>query len=255
MGNILEAKQVRKVFGEGNEEQTTVLNGVDLTIGTGEFVAVMGQSGSGKSTLLYTISGMDHMTSGNVMFDGEEVSNLSEEKMSAMRLHEMGFVFQHSYLLKNMCIEDNILLSAYKAGIESKQIIKQRGKELMTSLGIDHVANHDITKVSGGQLQRAAICRALINNPKIIFADEPTGALNSSSTLAVMDIMNAINKKGTSIMLVTHDAKVAARADRVVFLTDGRVEAECRLGKYSGLSEELPKREELMMEFLRKRGF
>lgn len=255
MSHLLEATNIVKIFGEGDQEQTTVLNGVDMEIAVGEFTAIMGQSGSGKSTLLYTISGMDQMSSGKVVFDGENISDFTEEKMSKTRLNKMGFVFQHSYLLKNMCIEDNILLPAYKASNDSKKAIRQRTKSLMTQLGIEHIASHDITKVSGGQLQRAAICRALINNPKIIFADEPTGALNSSSTLAVMDILNTINREGTAILLVTHDAKVAARADRVIFLTDGKVESECKLGKYKGDSQELAKRENKLLDFLRERGF
>ena len=253
--NILEGKDMVKTFGETKYDKTTVLKGTNIAMKEGEFVAIMGQSGSGKSTLLYNISGLDKLTNGDVIFMGENVTNYSEENFSKLRLNKMGFVFQNSYMLNNINIEDNIVLPAYKSGFESKQEIQKRSESLMKKLGIFHVAHHDIKKVSGGQLQRAAICRALINKPEILFADEPTGSLNSSSTTAVMDIFNNIHKEGTSIMLVTHDGKVAARADRVVYLVDGNIATECVLGTFQGGEEELKNREEKMSEFLHKTNF
>lgn len=255
MGVLLEAKGLCKAFGKSNQMKTLVLNKVDLSIEEGEFVAVMGQSGSGKSTLLYNISGMDRMTSGEVNFNGKDLGKLTEEKMSDLRLNQMGFVFQHAHLMKNMCIKDNILLPAYKAGKRSKKMILKETDGLMKKLGIDGVGDHDITEVSGGQLQRAAICRALINYPKMLFADEPTGALNSSTTVEVMNIFNQINKEGTAILLVTHDAKVAARADRVIFFADGKIKESCKLGKYNQNKEDLKKREEHLDMWLKKMGF
>lgn len=153
-----------------------------------------------------------------------------------------------------LSIEDNILLPGLKLRKEAREIVYQKAKQLMKSMGIDHLANHDINKVSGGQLQRAAICRALINQPKIIFCDEPTGALNSSSAIAVMDIMNGINQSGTTILIVTHDAKVAARADRVIFLSDGKITAACVLGKYKQ-SSDITAREEKVKCFLSDKQF
>lgn len=255
MSSLLEAKGLCKCFGENKETKVTILNHIHLKVEAGEFVAIMGQSGSGKSTLLYNISGMDQMTSGEVLFDGQVLSGMAEEQMAQLRLNKMGFIFQHAYLLKNISIEDNILLPGYKADKQSKEKVLQKTKELMKKLGIEDIAGHDITKVSGGQLQRAAIARALINDPKILFGDEPTGALNSSTTSAVMDIINGINKEGTAVLLVTHDAKVAARADRVIFLSDGHIEAECPLGKYNGGQGKLKVREDKLTAFLEDKGF
>ncbi|HEX3077920.1 MAG TPA: ABC transporter ATP-binding protein [Lachnospiraceae bacterium] len=245
---ILQSKGLCKDF-DGAE----ILKGVDVTINQGEFVAIMGQSGSGKSTLLYNISGMDRLTKGEILFDGEDIAKLDEGKMSRIRLDRMGFIFQQSHLLKTLSIHDNIVLPGYKAMKESREKVDEYAKNLMLRTGIDLIADHDIKKVSGGQLQRAAICRALINHPDIIFADEPTGALNSSSTKEIMDILNEINAEGTSIMMVTHDAKVAARAERVIFLSDGNISDEIVLGRYQGKS--LSERENCMAKWLGKLGF
>ncbi len=177
MDNILEVKGLYKEF-----EETMILKGIDFSVQAGEFVAIMGQSGSGKSTLLYNISGMDKASKGDIYFDAENISNFDDEKMSNVRLRKMGFVFQKSHLLKTLSIRDNITLPGFKANIENRKNINEHAEELMKRTRIDHIANHDIHKVSGGQLQRAAICRALINHPDMIFGDEPTGSLNSSAS-------------------------------------------------------------------------
>ncbi len=230
MNIILEAKNLCKTYVVNKREQN-VLNNVCLQIKKGEFVSVMGPSGSGKSTLLYNVSGMDKMTAGSVMFKGAEVSALSEKEMSILRLHNMGFVFQQINLLKNLGIIDNIVVSAYMAKNRTRKEINQFAVELMEKTGISELADNDITQASGGQLQRAAICRSLINNPDIIFGDEPTGSLNSKSANEIMDIFKDINESGTTIMLVTHDIKVASRTERVLFMIDGRIEGELNLGK------------------------
>lgn len=248
MKTILEAKGLCKEF-DGVE----ILKGIDVTVNVGEFVAIMGQSGSGKSTFLYNISGMDRATSGEICFDGQDISNIDDEKMSNMRLKKMGFIFQQAHLLKTLSIRDNIVLPGFKAKSEVREKVIEYAEELMKRTGIDQIADHDIKKVSGGQLQRAAICRALINHPDIIFGDEPTGALNSGATKEIMDIINEINAEGTTVMLVTHDAKVAARADRVIFLSDGKITNEIVLGKYGGKS--FSERERKMTEWLQKQGF
>ncbi len=232
---------------------TKILKGINLTVISGEFVAIMGQSGSGKSTLLYNISGMDMATEGEVFFDGENISKFDDKKMSNLRLKKMGFIFQKSHLLKTLSIRDNIVLPGFKANVESRENVNKYAEELMKRTGIDEVANHDINKVSGGQLQRAAICRALINHPEIIFGDEPTGSLNSSASKEIMDIINEINVTGTTVMLVTHDPKVAARADRVIFLSDGNITDEISLGKYE--EKNFIERESKMIEWLGKQMF
>ncbi|MGJ7922158.1 ABC transporter ATP-binding protein [Neobacillus sp. LXY-4] len=238
-----------------NFEDTQVLNNINFKVVEGEFIAIMGQSGSGKSTLLYSISGMDRPTSGNVLFCGKDISKLDDEKMSEVRLMQMGFIFQHSYLLKNLSIRDNIILPGFKSGKLSREQVNQNAEALMVKTGIASVADHDIKMVSGGQLQRAAVCRALINQPDILFGDEPTGALNSSTTREVMDIINAVNTEGTTVIIVTHDAKVAARADRVIFLMDGNIHDELKLGKYDGDEKKKSYREKSLYEWLEKQGF
>ncbi len=248
MKTILQAKGLWKEF-----DAVEILKGIDITVNEGEFVAIMGQSGSGKSTLLYNISGMDRATKGQIHFDGEDISNIDDEKISYIRLKKMGFIFQQSYLLKTLSIRDNIVLPGFKAKSDSRENVNAYAEELMKRTGIDHIAEHDVKKVSGGQLQRAAICRALINHPDIIFGDELTGALNSAATKEIMDIINEINAEGTTVMLVTHDAKVAARADRVIFLADGYITDEIVLGKYEGKS--FSERENKLTGWLRKQGF
>lgn len=245
---ILQAKGLWKEY-----DGTKILKGIDVTVSEGEFVAIMGQSGSGKSTLLYNISGMDRATKGVINFDGEDITNLDDEKMSNIRLRKMGFIFQQSHLLKTLSIRDNIVLPGFKAKSDSRENVIAYAEKLMRRTGIDQIADHDIKKVSGGQLQRAAICRALINHPNIIFGDEPTGALNSGASKQTMDIINEVNAEGTTIMLVTHDAKVAARADRVIFLSDGIITDEIVLGKYK--EKNFSEREIKMTRWLEKLGF
>lgn len=248
MKNILQAKGLCKEF-----DGVNILKGIDITVRLGEFVAIMGQSGSGKSTLLYNVSGMDRATKGEISFDGQDISSIDDEKMSNIRLRKMGFIFQQSHLLKTLSIRDNIVLPGFKAKCDSRENVNAYAEKLMKRTGIDRIASHDIKKVSGGQLQRAAICRALINHPDIIFADEPTGALNSGVTKEIMDIINEVNAEGTTVMLVTHDAKVAARADRVIFLTDGYITNEIVLGKYE--ESNFSKREKKMIQWLVEQGF
>ncbi len=214
-----------------NKRQNNVLKNISFTIEEGEMVAVMGPSGSGKSTLLYSVSGMDRPTEGKVYIKDTELTGLSEKDMANMRLARMGFIFQQMHMLKNLNIMDNIVLPAYQLhkGKTEREKIDSYGAELMRKLSITDIAKNDITEVSGGQLQRACICRSIINNPDILFADEPTGALNRSSSEDVMKEMVRINEAGTTIMLVTHDMKVAAKCTRILYILDGRIEGELTL--------------------------
>ena len=230
MKKLITGDKITKVFGEGSEKQT-VLWGVSIEIAEGEFVAVMGPSGSGKSTLLFALSGMDTIDGGSVTFEGMNLSKLPEDDLANLRRKKMGFVFQQPTLLKNLNILDNILLASIRDNRKDAFKLKQRAKTLMQKTGIAELAERDIAKVSGGQLQRAGICRGLMSNPKILFGDEPTGALNSQSAREIMDILSQVNKEGTAILLVTHDAKVAARAERILFMRDGRIVSELCLGK------------------------
>lgn len=255
--NSLSVKDLCKTY-IINKRQNNVLRNINMEIREGEMVSVMGPSGSGKSTLLYAVSGMDDITAGRVIFFGKDISALNSRQMSSLRLNEMGFIFQQMYMLKNLSIYDNIILPAYQSaenkGREKRKEINNRAKELMHKLGISEIAEHDINEVSGGQLQRACICRSLINNPKMIFADEPTGALNQQNSKEVMKELNRINAEGTTIMLVTHDMKVAAKSDRVLYLEDGNIKGEYSFGKYTD-TQETRERERKLSNWLMEMGF
>lgn len=246
--SILEAKGLCKSYGSN-----TVLSDVDLRIDNGKFVAVMGQSGCGKSTLLYCISGMDQASAGRIYFDGADMAELSDQQMQELRLGRMGFVFQKTSFLKNLSIIDNIVFPAFQLGKEKRSAIIREALSLMEEMGISSIMENDIHKVSGGQLQRAAICRAMINHPDILFGDELTGALNSSATRDVLNIIDNINKKGTTVLLVTHDANVAVHADKVIYLEDGRIMDTLNLGKYDRSNAEA--RDVRMKDWLKKMKF
>ncbi|MFV0407870.1 MAG: ABC transporter ATP-binding protein [Propioniciclava sp.] len=235
------------------EPPTTVLKGIDLDVHEGEFLVVMGASGSGKSTLLYSISGMDRPSDGVVKLEGQNLTDMDDKAMSTVRLTRMGFVFQQAYLLDNLNIRDNILLPALKAAPRARESVIERVDALMERFGIASLKEHGVTQVSGGQLQRASICRALASRPAILFADEPTGALNSSMTSEVMDALTAVHRDGTTIVMVTHDPSVAARGDRVVYLRDGLVVDSRELGRWSTAS--MVQREDELIEWLRTQGF
>lgn len=238
MKKMIIGEQLVKSFYTEVKEQI-VLDHVSVQIEAGEFVAVMGPSGSGKSTLMYALSGMDEIASGKVLFEGEDLAKLGEEQLADKRRQEMGFVFQQPHLLKHLNLIDNIILPVMRDQRGAKTEIIQRARHLMKECGIAELENREITEVSGGQLQRAGICRALMNQPKILFGDEPTGALNSKSTEEIMQIFTRINEKGTTLLLVTHDAKVAAHSERVLFMKDGKIESEMVLQKYKGKGLEL----------------
>ncbi|WP_105619071.1 ABC transporter ATP-binding protein [Vallitalea okinawensis] len=254
MNDILKVKNLCKTY-IVNKRQLHVLKNVNLKVKEGEFIAVMGPSGSGKSTLLYNVSGMDKMTAGNVIFDGHQLENLSEKDLSNLRLKKMGFVFQQTNLLKNLGIIDNIILSAYMAKDRKRKDVNKQAIELMKRTGIIELVDNDITQASGGQLQRATICRALINNPKIIFGDEPTGALNSKSANEIMEIFKDINDEGTTIMIVTHDVKVASKTERVLYMIDGKIEGEYNLGKFNKNMDDSKNRESKLSQWLLAMGW
>lgn len=253
--NILEVKDLCKTY-IVNKHQNNVLRNVNFTVSEGEMVAVMGPSGSGKSTLLYSVSGMDAATSGEVLFCGKNIAALKENELADLRLEEMGFIFQQMYMLKNLTVLDNIILPAIQSSKnkESRKETVSRGQELMRKLGIIETANNDINEVSGGQLQRACICRSMINNPKMIFADEPTGALNRTSSDEVMEELTKLNDEGTTIMLVTHDVKVAAKCTRVLYIVDGNIKGEYNLDRYENASQ-MRERERTLNNWLMEMGW
>ncbi len=255
MTNIIEVKDLCKTY-IVNKRQNNVLRNVNFSVAPGEMVAVMGPSGSGKSTLLYTVSGMDSLTAGDVIFDGQSIGSMSPRELSRLRLDRMGFVFQQMYMLRSLTIMDNILLPSRQSKKirESRKEKNERARMLMKRQGIMDVADSGIDEVSGGQLQRACLCRSLINKPDVIFADEPTGALNRAASDEVMDMLGAVNREGTTVMLVTHDVKVAARCTRVMYIVDGNIRGEYNLDIYDGVSP-LREREHALTAWLMEMGW
>lgn len=248
MKKILESKNLCKTY-YSNDVEFHALKNVDLEINQGEFVAIMGQSGSGKSTLLYTLSGMDDMTAGEVYIRDEKINNLKEKEMTKIRRENIGFIFQGINLVSNLTLKENIIVPGYLA-TKSRDVIDERATSLLNRMEIMDQVDKLPTQVSGGQKQRAAIARAMINNPDILFADEPTGALNSSSGKAVLDLIKSFNEDGQTIVMVTHDIKSASYANRVVFLKDGRIEGELDLKRY-----QTDNQEKVIFDFLSEKGW
>ena len=245
MKNILRAEKLCK-----NE----ILKDITFDVGQGEMVAVMGPSGSGKSTLLYNLSGMDQPTGGKVWLKEEEITALSEDEKAKLRLHHIGFVFQNMNMMENLNILDNIMLPALQANRERKRGRKDKKElideaaALMKKLSISGLEQRRITEVSGGQLQRACICRSMINRPEIIFADELTGALNKSATEEVIDALAALNREGTTILMVTHDSRMASRCGRILYMIDGQIQGELTLENRQ--DDSLRQREEKVNKWL-----
>ncbi len=253
MESILSAKGLCKTY-VVNKYSNQVLRDIDFELAEGEFVTIMGPSGSGKSTLLYMLSGMDKVTAGDVSFLGKNYSGLKDREMAKLRLNSMGFIFQQMYMMRKLCILDNILLPGFHAGLQERKKVRETAEELMERLGITEIAKNRITEVSGGQLQRACLCRALINRPGVLFADEPTGALNSKAAGEVMQELVKVNREGTAILMVTHSARVAAASDKVVYLIDGNIKGELTLGKLKDEAE-LIQRERQLNQWLMEQGW
>ncbi len=248
MKKILESKNLCKTY-YSNDVEFHALKNVDLVINQGEFVAIMGQSGSGKSTLLYTLSGMDSITGGDVYIKDQKINNLKEKEMTKIRRENIGFIFQGINLVSNLTLKENIVVPGYLTS-KSKDAIDERATILVNRMEILDQVDKLPSQVSGGQKQRAAIARAMINNPDILFADEPTGALNSSSSKAVLDLIKKFNEDGQTIVMVTHDIESASYANRVVFLKDGRIEGELDLRKYQSDNQE-----KVIFDFLSEKGW
>lgn len=260
--------------------KNSILHEISFEMGQGEMVAVMGSSGSGESTLLYNVAGMDQPSDGKVWLKDTEVTGLSEDAKACLRLHRMGFVFQQMNMMANLNILDNILLPAVQATrksirgsmiggknpsdksvINSNTEIPQRSRRelimaargLMQKLSISGLEERRITQVSGGQLQRACICRSMMNSPEILFADEPTGTLDKSAADEVMNELVKLNQEGTAILIVTHDSRVASRCNRILYLLDGRICGELKLGEVTVETEK--QREERTGRWLMKMGW
>ncbi len=218
---MLEAKCLEKVYTTRfGANQVKALSGVSFSVDEGEYVAVMGESGSGKTTLLNILAALDQPTKGEVILDGKRLSKVSEKQMSAFRRDNLGFVFQDFNLLDTFTLKDNIFLPLVLAG-EKYSAMEARLKPIAEQLGITQLLNKYPYEVSGGQKQRAAVARALITHPKLLLADEPTGALDSKSSDSLLKVFNDINRNGQTIVMVTHSTKAASHAGRVLFIKDG----------------------------------
>jgi len=230
--SLIEAKEVGMTYGEDGTK-TVALSKVDLTVKRGEFLAIMGPSGSGKSTLLHILGFLDRNTAGEYRFDGKRMDELSEEELAETRNKKMGFVFQAFNLLARTSVLENVKLPLLYARRGEKEA-NERAMEAIKSVGLEERIAHEPSELSGGEKQRAAIARALINDPLIIFADEPTGNLDSKSGENVMDILFDLNEKGKTIVLITHERETAEYADRIIHLKDGEVEKEEKLPRGKG---------------------
>lgn len=231
MKNIIETKKLCKTFSNGGVQQH-VLRNVNLEIYEGDFTIIMGASGAGKSTLLYSLSGMDKPTLGSVSFDGTEITKMNTDELAIFRRSHCGFVFQQVYLVESMSVLDNIMAAGLLVYKDKNTLVKKAGY-LLKAVNIDETLwNKFPTQISGGEAQRVGIARSLINDPKLVFADEPTGALNSQTGKAVLDTLTSFNEKGQSIVMVTHDISSARRGNRILYVKDGEIAGECNLGKY-----------------------
>ena len=251
MKSIIKTEKLCKSFSSGGLQQH-VLKNLDLEIYEGDFTIIMGASGAGKSTLLYTLSGMDKPTLGKITFNEKTITKMSIDKLAYFRRKNCGFVFQQTYLIDSMSVLDNVLVSGLLVNKNRKEVTK-KAKELLKKVDIDEKLWKKFpTQLSGGEAQRVGIARALINNPKLVFADEPTGALNSKTGLDVLNTLTEFNNNGQSIVMVTHDIKSARRGNRIIYLKDGEVAGVCNLGKYIPNDKE---RHQKLSDFLVKMGW
>lgn len=250
--SILRTQKLSKSFSNGGIQQHVIKN-LDLEILETDFTIIMGASGSGKSTLLYALSGMDKPSLGKIFFNDKDISNYSNDELAVFRRNNCGFVFQSIHLLENMNVLDNVLTGALVIRKNSKELV-QKAKDLLTQVGItEKTWGKFPNQLSGGEAQRVGIIRAIINEPKIVFADEPTGSLNSASGQDVLDIFTEINNKGQSIVMVTHDMKTALRGNRVIFLRDGAIVGEHLMPKYG--TDDLKERKQNLQIFLDEMGW
>jgi putative ABC transport system ATP-binding protein len=227
MKNIIEAKGIVKTFVNG-EVVTSVLKGVDFSVKEGEFVSIMGRSGAGKSTLMYQLSLLDEPTEGEITVDGVDILKLTNKEKTLFRLHELGYVFQDYALVPELTARENVSLPLLMRGMTPEEAYKQ-SEEVLRRLGLDKQVNNLPSQLSGGEQQRVSIARSIVDEPKILFTDEPTANLDGESARVVIDILKDLNKKGQTIVMVTHEEEYGKETDRIVWLKDGKIcKEECK---------------------------
>lgn len=229
---LLQAENICKVFSQ-NGVTTQVLNHVNATLYDGDFTVIMGASGAGKSTLLYELSGMDSVTSGTVKYKDKDIGGLREKQMAHLRADAFGFVFQQTHLVSNLTLFENVAVAGYICGKMTPRQTRERASELLAQMKVNGAQKRLPSQASGGEAQRAAIARAMIANPDLLFADEPTGALNKANSDEVLSLLTKLNAAGQSILMVTHDVRAAVRGTRILYMEDGGIIDEMRLPAYS----------------------
>ena len=252
METIIKTNKLCKSFTTGGK-QLHVIKNLDLEIEAGAYTIIMGNSGSGKSTLLYAISGMDKPTLGEVWFGGGNIAEYSNDELAVFRRNNCGFVFQQIHLIDSMSVMDNVLTNGLLLTNDKKAIYK-RAARLFERVGLDSgVWDKFPSQLSGGEAQRVGIVRALINEPALLFADEPTGSLNSAAGAAVLDVIGELHAGGQSVVMVTHDVKTASRGSRILYLRDGAVSGELELPPYEG--DDKIQRMDILQKFLERMGW
>ena len=233
---LLQGRGLTKVFTQG-QTNNKALDEVDVDIFEKDFTIIMGSSGSGKSTLLYALSQMDAVTEGTVSYRGQELTRLKAKQLAKLRAEEFGFVFQQTHLVSNLTLYENVAVAGFLGKKGSSSQIQRRAQTLLTQMGVEKAENRLPSQVSGGEAQRAAIARAMIGEPGLLFADEPTGALNRSHTGEVLDLLTALNQSGQSVLMVTHDLRAAVRGNRILYLEDGKILDELELPAYQAAQD------------------
>ena len=227
---IISGKNIVKTFGE-----TKVLNEINIEIYDGDFTVIMGTSGSGKSTLLYCLSGMEQATEGTILYGDRNITGASEKELTKLRADEFGFVFQKTHLVSNLTLYENIVMAGLIGSRLGEKEVRERANELASQMNLQDAVDRLPSQTSGGEAQRAAVARAVMGSPAILFADEPTGALNKANTKEVLNLLTGLHEKGQTILLVTHDKEAALRGNRILYIEDGRVISELMLSEYSKL--------------------
>ncbi len=249
---ILSGKELSKTYVQSGKE-SKILTNIDVEFYEGDFTVIMGSSGAGKSTLLYALSGMDTITAGSVIFKGQEISSFSEKKMAQLRAKEFGFIFQQTHLVSNLTLFENVAVAGYAAKVGGVKEIREKSDMLLLKMHAGDAKDRYPQQVSGGEAQRAAIARAMIGNPALLFADEPTGALNKANSEEVMKLLMELNHEGQSILMVTHDVRAALCGNRILYLEDGKILDELNLAPYR--QDDLKKRENKVLDWLSRLGW